>query len=356
MACRRKRAGRVNASSEGRRKLRAGAAPRATSPVPILGCGLGAVDERLPPAGRAGFIRLSTNMVGLRVETLEKRRLSDFPDVSRGTSSRARIGAPEGRMGLLDIFRRKPPIRDAAAVGDLRGRERRVPDAEGALRVLPRARRPLRQGAVPRTDVPGGGRGVALARLSARPGDRRRGGGRRAARAHRGRARRSPASLERTGARRLRPLSGPGGARQRRVARSARGACAPPSAHRPASAEARHRHSGAMGAGLFRPDADPREAARAGLSDHAELSARPTLQHPRRVREAARPAGGRGLASGQRAKRVRAWSRAGDVADRVRHGGIAICPISGAANCRWIAALRQFADRVRELPWSPTVS
>ena len=54
----------------------------------------------------------------------------------------------------------------------------------------------------------------------------------------------------------------------------ARGACAPPSAHRPAPAEARHRHSGAMGAGLFRPDADPRESARPGLSDHAELSAR----------------------------------------------------------------------------------
>ena len=42
---------------------------------------------------------------------------------------------------------------------------------------------------------------------------------------------------------------------------------------RHACAQARHRHRDPMGGNLFRPDADPREAARSRLPDHSQLSA-----------------------------------------------------------------------------------
>src|ERR1043165_1190565 len=80
------------------------------------------------------------------------------------------------------------------------------------------------------------------------------------------------------------------------MARPAQRIVAPAAADRPASAEASDRYSGAMGADLFRPDADPREAARARFSDDAQLSARTALQHPRRVHGAARRAGPGGVA------------------------------------------------------------
>ena len=71
-------------------------------------------------------------------------------------------------MGLLSIFRGPPANSRARRAGAVHRRERRVRHAKGHLRVLPRARRALRQGPVLRAGVPGGRRAVALARLSAR--------------------------------------------------------------------------------------------------------------------------------------------------------------------------------------------
>ena len=54
-------------------------------------------------------------------------------------------------MGLLDCFRRKPPIRDAAAVATFIDENAAFLMQKGHLRIFPRARRALRQGAVRRS-------------------------------------------------------------------------------------------------------------------------------------------------------------------------------------------------------------
>ena len=184
-------------------------------------------------------------------------------------------------MGLLDIFRRKPPIRDAAAVGDFIDENAAFLMQKGIYeysraraghyaKVL--FREPEFQAAVEVSRWRAYPLGLAMVAEVVEGVLRERVGGERGE-VLRGLERSVLAVFDRY------PVAG--GARQRRVARAARRACAPPPADRPASAQARHRHPGAVGAGLFRPDADPREAARPRLPDHPQLSARPALQHPR---------------------------------------------------------------------------
>ena len=72
----------------------------------------------------------------------------------------------------------------------------------------------------------------------------------------------------------------PAVARRGELEPEARRARAPAAADRPASAEAGLRHPGAVCRGLFRPDADPPEAARERISDPAQLSEGDFVQHP----------------------------------------------------------------------------
>ena len=89
-------------------------------------------------------------------------------------------------MGLLDFFRRKPPIRDAAAVGDFVDENAAFLMQKGIYEYSRARAGHYAKVLFRRTGIPRRGRGGALARLSARPRDGRRGGRGRAARARRG--------------------------------------------------------------------------------------------------------------------------------------------------------------------------
>ena len=178
----------------------------------------------------------------------------------------------EGTLGFLRFFRAPAADPRRRRAGRVHRRAVCVPDAKRHLRIFPRPRRTLCQGAVPRNGIP------------RRPSRNRAGAPirsglrwwRRWSRACCALCRRPATSnSKRCSALVLSifdryPVPAALGAG---LARGARRACAPVAAHRPASAEARHGHRGALGGNLFRPDADPREAARKRFPDHAQLSA-----------------------------------------------------------------------------------
>src|SRR5206468_5859039 len=79
----------------------------------------------------------------------------------------APLAWPGGTVGIAQFVRR--PCADSRFAGARRLHRpaSRLPDAERHLRILARARRALRQGAVPRAGLPGSRGAIALARLSA---------------------------------------------------------------------------------------------------------------------------------------------------------------------------------------------
>ena len=160
-----------------------------------------------------------------------------------------------------------------AELADFIDAQCRLRGAEGHLRIFPRARRPLRQGPVSsEPEFQAACRCVALARLSARAGDGgRTGRGRAAPGRCRAIGHAQVEAIARARACGVRPLSGAGGARRSRSGAS----CAPSSSsgckliglHPPKWAKDIPEP---FWRSLFRPDADPRKAARAATRRRRE--------------------------------------------------------------------------------------